>query len=130
MFIKIYLITLPILLTLDYIWLGLISKGFYSNQIGYLMKDNINWPAAILFYLLFTIGLVIFVIIPSLSNNSISQVALHGLLFGLIAYATYDLTNLAIMKDWPYLVTLVDIAWGSILALIVSTLTYFIYNKF
>jgi uncharacterized membrane protein len=129
MFMKIYLIALPIFLGIDMIWLSLVAKGFYSKQIGFLMKTNVNWVAAIIFYLLFIIGLVLFVITPALDKNSWPQALLLGALFGLITYATYDLTNLATLKDWPLLVTFVDLLWGAVLAASVSIITYFIAAK-
>ena len=129
MFIKIYLIALPVFLGIDMIWLSLVAKDFYSKQIGFLMKTNINWTAAIIFYLLFIVGLVLFVISPALDKKSWLQALLLGALFGLITYATYDLTNLATLKNWPLLVTLVDLLWGTALAASVSVVTYFIATK-
>lgn len=129
MFIKLYLIALPVFFAIDMIWLGLVAKNFYKNQIGFLMTPNINWVAAIIFYLLFIVGLVIFVITPAVEKGSWMYALLLGALFGLIAYATYDLTNLATLKDWPLLVTIVDLAWGAVLAASVSVITYFITSK-
>jgi len=128
MFIKLYSIALPVFFVIDMVWLGLIAKSFYATQIGYLMKTDINWTAAILFYLLFIVGLVLFVIMPAVEKGSWVHSLLFGALFGLITYATYDLTNLATLKDWPLLVTVVDLAWGAILAASVSIVTYFIAN--
>jgi len=93
------------------------------------MKTDINWTAAIIFYLLFIVGLVSFVIIPSVEKNSWIYALLFGALFGLITYATYDLTNLATIRDWPVLLTIVDLAWGTILASLVSFITYVISKK-
>ena len=93
------------------------------------MKSDINWTAAIIFYLLFIVGLVLFVIAPALEKHSWRHALLFGALFGLVTYATYDLTNLATLKDWPVLVTLVDLTWGAALAASVSTVTYFIARK-
>ena len=129
MFIKTYFIALPIFLLVDMVWLVLVARGFYSKQIGFLMKTNINWTSAIIFYLLFVVGLVLFVINPAIDKKSWQQAILLGALFGLITYATYDLTNLATLKDWPLLVTIVDLFWGTILAATVSVLTYFIAIK-
>jgi len=129
MFIKLYAIALPVFFAIDMIWLGLVAKNFYKNQIGFLMKDNINWTAAIIFYLLFIVGLVLFVIAPALEKSSVTHALLFGALFGLITYATYDLTNLALTRNWPLLVTIVDLIWGSVLASLVSTLSYFIAKK-
>lgn len=126
MFIKLYLIALPVFFAIDMLWLGVISKGFYAKQLGYLMKPDINWLAAIIFYLLFIVGLVLFVVVPALEKHSWIHALLFGALFGLITYATYDLTNLATIRDWPLMVTLVDLAWGTVLSASVSTATYFI----
>lgn len=129
MFLKLYLITLPIFFGMDLLWLGLVAKTFYANQIGFLMKSNINWVAGILFYLLFIAGLVVFVISPALEKHSLIQVILMGAFLGLISYATYDLTNLATIKDWPILITIVDLAWGMILSASVSTAAYLFATK-
>ena len=130
MFTKLYVIALPIFFIIDMTWLGLIAKNLYRNQIGFLMTPNINWIAAIIFYLLFLIELVFFVISPAVYNGSWSQALLWGFLFGFIAYATYDLTNLAIVKDWPLLITVVDMIWGGVLAALVSVVTYFVAITF
>lgn len=129
MFLKLYLITLPIFFVIDMIWLGLVAKTFYAQQIGHLMKSEINWPAAIIFYLLFIVGLVAFVIMPALKAESWQMAVFYGALFGLISYATYDLTNLATLKDWPVLITVVDLIWGSVIAASVSIISYLVANK-
>lgn len=129
MFIKLYAIALPVFFALDMLWLGLVAKGFYAKHIGSLLKPDVNWTAAILFYLLFIVGLVVFVITPAVEKNSWMHSLLFGALFGLVCYATYDLTNLALAKDWPLLVTIVDLVWGAVLAASVSTITYFIASK-
>jgi uncharacterized membrane protein len=129
MFIKLYFIALPVFFLIDMIWLGLLAKNFYRNQIGFLMTPNINWLAAIIFYLLFIFGLVLFVIAPAVERGSWTHALFSGALFGLITYATYDLTNLATIKDWPLLVTLVDLAWGTALGALVSVVSYFVAEK-
>jgi uncharacterized membrane protein len=129
MFIKLFVIALPVFFVIDMAWLVLIAKRFYQEQIGFLMKPDINWLAAIIFYLLFIAGLVIFVISPAVEKHSWIHAMLFGALFGLITYATYDLTNLATLKDWPVMVTVVDLIWGAVLASSVSLITYFIANK-
>jgi uncharacterized membrane protein len=112
------------------IWLGLVAKNFYARQIGFLVKADINWTAAILFYLLFIAGLAAFVIQPSLDKQSWMHALLFGAFFGLVTYATYDLTNLATIKDWPLLVTAVDLVWGAFLGAATSVLTYLIASRF
>jgi len=129
MFIKLFAIALPVFFAIDMIWLGLVAKDFYRTQIGTLMKSDINWAAAVAFYLIFIVGLVVFVISPAIEKGSWTHALLFGALFGLVCYATYDLTNLAVAKDWPLLVTIVDLAWGAVLAASVSTATYFIASK-
>jgi uncharacterized membrane protein len=129
MFIKLYAIALPVFFAIDMVWLGLVAKNFYRAQIGMLMKPDVNWTAAMIFYLIFIAGLVVFVIGPAMEKGSWTHALLFGALFGLVCYATYDLTNLAVAKDWPLLVTIVDLAWGAVLASSVSVVTYFIANK-
>ena len=124
MFLKLYFIALPIFVAVDMVWLGLAAKNFYAKHIGFLMKANVNWAAAILFYLLFIAGLVAFVVTPAVEKGSWARALLFGALFGLITYATYDLTNLATLRDWPLLVTVVDLIWGTVLAASVSVATY------
>ena len=129
MFVKLYFIALPVFFAIDMIWLGLVAKDFYRNQIGFLLKENVNWVAAISFYLLFIIGVVFFVVMPALEKGSLMYALLVGAFFGFITYATYDLTNLATTKDWPLLVTLVDLAWGAVLSASVSSVTYLIATR-
>jgi uncharacterized membrane protein len=129
MFVKLFIIALPVFFVIDMVWLVLVAKKFYQEQIGFLMKPDINWLAAIIFYLLFIAGLVIFVISPAVEKHSWVHALIFGALFGLITYATYDLTNLATLKDWPLLVTVVDLIWGTVLASSISLITYLIANK-
>jgi uncharacterized membrane protein len=129
MFIRLFLIALPVFFIIDMVWLVVVAKSFYQKQLGFLMKPDINWAAAILFYLLFIIGLIIFVITPAMVKQSWVHALVYGALFGLVTYATYDLTNLATVKDWPLLVTVIDLIWGSVLAAAVSVITYFIANR-
>lgn len=129
MFIKLFFIALPVFFVIDMIWLVLVAKNFYQKQIGFLMKPDINWLAAIIFYLLFIAGLVTFVISPAVEKQSWVHALIFGALFGLITYATYDLTNLATLKDWPLMVTIVDLIWGTVLAASISVLTYLIANR-
>ncbi|MCE2895696.1 MAG: DUF2177 family protein [Flammeovirgaceae bacterium] len=129
LFIKLYLIALPIFFMVDMIWLGLLAKNFYKNQIGFLMKPDVNWTAAIIFYLLFLVGVVLFVIEPALEKKDLMFALSRGALFGLITYATYDLTNLATLKDWPLKVVVVDMIWGAVLSGTVCGSSYWIANK-
>jgi len=118
--ILLYLVTLAIFFVIDMVWLGLVARDFYRRQLGEMLSPKVNWPAAILFYLLFIAGLLLFVVGPALERGGALQALWQGALFGLIAYATYDLTNLATLKNWPMLVTVVDLAWGAVLGGTVS----------
>jgi len=129
-FIKLYLTALAVFVFIDGIWLGLVARNFYADQIGHLMKTDINWLAAVAFYLLFLVGLIVFVVSPALAQKSLITALSLGALFGLITYATYDLTNLATLKDWPLLVTAVDLVWGAVLAAAVSGATFLLATRF
>jgi len=129
MFIKLYFIALPVFLGIDMVWLTLVAKNFYAKQIGYLMAKNPNLLAALIFYLIFIAGLVVFVISPALEKKLWLSALLMGAFFGLVTYATYDLTNLATIINWPLLVTVVDLIWGMVLSASVSVVSYFIAIK-
>ena len=126
MFLKLYLIALPVFFAIDMFCLGVVAKDFYRAQIGGLMKPDINWMAAIIFYMIFVAGLVVFVVAPAVEKGSWTHALIFGALFGFVCYATYDLTNLAVAKDWPLLITIVDLVWGAVLAASVSVVTFFI----
>jgi uncharacterized membrane protein len=127
-FFKLYGIAFVFFLVIDLIWLGLIAKNLYQRQIGHLMSDSVNWAAAIIFYLLFIVGLVYFAILPAVNDGEWLRALTLGAFFGFITYATYDLTNLATLKDWPIQITLIDLAWGTFLGASISTLTYLTNN--
>ncbi len=119
-YIKLYFTTLIAFFAIDMVWLGLVARTFYREQLGFLLSPNTKWIAAIIFYLLFIVGILVFVVVPGLEHNSLKTTLLHAALFGLITYATYDLTNLATVKNWPVLITVVDMAWGTALSVAVS----------
>lgn len=127
-FLKLFGVGFVVFFIIDIIWLALIARKLYQDQIGFLLKTDVNWVAAMLFYVLFIVGLVVFVIMPSVDGLSLSKAMLLGAFFGLVTYATYDLTNLATMKDWPLSITIIDLAWGTFLGFSTSTLTYLIYT--
>ncbi len=126
---KIYLTAVLVFLAIDMVWLGIIAKDFYRKQIGSLLKEDFNLLPAIIFYLLFVAALVIFVIQPAILKGSWTDALLYGALFGLVTYATYDLTNHATLKDWPLIVTLVDLVWGAFIASSVSLITFFAVTR-
>ena len=108
------------------LWLGIIAKNIYQKHIGHLLKKNVNWIAAFTFYFLFIAGLVFFVILPALDRDAVTYALLVGGLFGLLTYATYDLTNLATLKDWPITITIIDLIWGTALGAATSTIAFLI----
>lgn len=118
--IKLYILTAVIFFAIDILWLGLIAKGFYHKHLGHFFRDRVNWTAASLFYLLYILGILIFAILPGVNYASLSRTAVLGVLYGLFTYATYDLTNLATLKDWPTAIVVVDILWGMVLCGLVS----------
>lgn len=124
--IYLYLLTIPVFFGIDMIWLGFVARGFYRNNLGHLLRPDVNWTAAVIFYLLYILGILIFAVMPALEKNSLRQAVILGGLFGFFAYATYDLTNLATLKDWPVNVVLVDIAWGVVLTASVAAANFFI----
>ncbi len=115
-----YLLTTVVFFAIDMVWLGFLAKGLYRKYLGGFLSDQVNWPAAIIFYLLFIVGIFVFVILPAIEKNSISNAVLLGAFFGLITYATYDLTNLATLKNWPLPIVLIDLVWGAVLTALVS----------
>lgn len=127
-YVKMYLIAFIIFLAIDAIWLGLVAPKFYKAQIGHLMSEKPNLIAALVFYLIFIVGVVYFVVNPAIEAQSMSKLLVAGILFGFITYATYDLTNLATLKDWPITVTIVDLIWGTSLSTLIGLFTYLIYN--
>ena len=112
MFIKLYFIALPIFFIFDILWLGVFAKKFYARESGALMNAKVDWPAAVLFYLLYVGGLVTLVIFPALSDGLLNRALVFGAMFVACCYAPYDLTNLATLKGWPVALTVVDLVWG------------------
>lgn len=119
-YIKLFLATLAAFLAIDLIWLGFVARSLYNRHLGFLLSPSPNWPAAILFYLLFVVGLLVFVVVPGLQANALGRTLGLAAFFGLVTYATYDLTNLATVKDWPLIITVVDLAWGATLSTLVA----------
>ncbi len=125
-FLTLYSISVPVFFLIDMVWLGVVAKGFYQNKIGHLLGE-VQWVPAVVFYLLFLIGLTFFATYPGVQTQSIKIAALYGALFGFFTYITYDLTNLATLKGWPLSVVLVDVVWGTLLGGLVAGLSAFLY---
>jgi uncharacterized membrane protein len=124
-----YAVTLVLFFAIDLVWLGVVAKNFYRQHIGHLMSADVNWGAALLFYLVYIAGIVFFAVKPAFEAGSAARAAAYGAAFGFIAYATYDLTNQATMKDWPVLVTVIDLAWGTTLTAAVAYLSCHVSNR-
>lgn len=123
-----FLITFVVFMVIDLIWLGFIAKNIYRKYLGHLMKKNVNWIAAIIFYCIFIVGLIFFVIDPAVHKESVRYALLAGGGFGLITYATYDLTNLATLEEWPLMVTMIDLIWGTVLSGATAGISFGIIN--
>jgi len=121
-----YLLTFIVFLMIDMLWLGVIAKNIYQKYLGNFLTDNVNWAAAFIFYLIFVVGISIFAVYPAINRGSVYHAILMGALFGFFTYATYDLTNLATLKDWPLTIVIIDIIWGSVLSAIVSLSGFYI----
>lgn len=128
-YIYLYLLTIPAFFLIDMLWLGFVAKDFYQAKLGYLLGP-VNWPAALTFYALYIVGILIFAVAPALESQSLVKALVLGGLFGFFAYATYDLTNYATVKDWPLIVVVVDIMWGIVLTGSVATVSYWIGKHF
>ena len=124
--ILLFFIAFVIFFIIDILWLGLFAKKMYQSQIGFILAKKPNWYAAIVFYILYIVFLLIFAVMPALDKGSLTDSMLYGALYGFITYATYDLTNLATLDKWPLKVTILDMVWGTFLGFSVSTLTYVI----
>lgn len=108
-----YLAALACFLALDAVWIGTMTQRLYRPSLGHLLAPEVDWPAAVLFYALYIGGLVYFAVAPALVSARPAVALRRGALLGLLAYATYDLTNQATLRDWPWTVTLADLAWGT-----------------
>jgi uncharacterized membrane protein len=125
-----FLATVVAFIVIDGVWLGLVARTFYRRHLGYLMAEKPNWAAAGIFYLLYAIGLTVFVVIPASDAGSVLEGLWRGALFGLVAYATYDLTNHATVRDWPAIVTGIDLAWGTALSASVAAIATYVVTTF
>ena len=124
-YLKLYALVFIAFLAIDMVWLTVVAREFYRKQLDFLHIQFNLW-AAFAFYLLFVAGLLVFVIVPAVEAGSLRKALLLGAFFGLVTYATYDLTNQATVKDWPWILTIVDMTWGAVLATTVSCLGYLV----
>ena len=124
-YLMLYALTVPVFFIIDLIWLGMVAKGFYQNNLRYILRPDVKWSAAIIFYLIYIVGILIFAVLPAVAKDSWQHAALWGALYGFFTYATYELTNLALLKDWPLNIVIVDILWGVILCTAVATISFY-----
>ena len=125
-YLKLYVLTVPVFFVIDIIWLGVIARGFYRRNLSFILSPDVNWAAAITFYLVYIAGIIIFAVRPALASDTLRDAALLGGLFGFFTYATYDLTNLATIKGWPLKIVVIDILWGTCLCMLVAVLSFLI----
>jgi uncharacterized membrane protein len=122
-YLKLYAATTAIFLTIDLLWLGVIAKGFYQETMGHLMRADVQWGAALLFYAIYVVAIIVLCVRPDEPSQTVQRAALFGALFGLAAYAAFDLTSLALFKDFPVKGAVVDLIWGTVLTGSVSALS-------
>jgi uncharacterized membrane protein len=128
--ILIFLITSVIFFVIDMIWLGIVAKGFYQEKLSNFLSPDVNWTAAIVFYLIYISGILYFAVLPAMKENSWQTALLQGAILGFLCYATYDLTNMATLKNWPLTIVIVDILWGTFLTGSVALISYITASKF
>ena len=124
-YVYLYILTVPVFFLIDMLWLGFVARDYYKAELGSLLGP-VNWTAAVIFYLIFIVGIIFFAVLPALETGVWTKALVLGALFGFFTYATYDLTNLSTLKDWPLVMSLVDILWGTILSASVATASYVI----
>lgn len=122
---KVYAACIVVFFALDLTWLGVVAKGFYNAQMGHLLRPDVQWGAALLFYLIYVAAIVILCVAPAVEKQSLARAMALGAVFGLAAYAAFDLTSLALLKDFPAKVVYVDLAWGTVLSASVAGAGYF-----
>ena len=125
-FLKLFLLTAIVFFAIDLVWIGVVAAPFYQRQIGSLLAPNVRWIPALLFYLIYITGLLVFAVLPGLSAGSPGRALVLGAFLGFMAYATFDLTCLALFKDFPLTVVVVDLIWGTCLSAVVTAAGYFI----
>lgn len=109
---------------LDMLWLGVLAKGFYQRQLGHLMRPDVQWLPAALFYVIYVTALVVIVAMPAVERGSFARAVAYGAFFGLAAYSAFDLTSLALIRDFPLKAAVVDLAWGVTLSATVCAAAY------
>jgi len=128
-FFKLFAATGATMFALDLVWLGVVAKGLYARHMGSLLRPDVQWVPALLFYMIYVAAIVVFVVLPAAERRSLGRAIWMGAFFGLAAYATYDLTSLALIRDFPVVIVLVDLAWGMVLTAIASSVGYAVASR-
>ncbi len=123
-FLKLYVPTAVVFLVIDLVWLGFVAAGFYERHLAHLLADRVRWGAAALFYLVYVAGIVVFAVLPGLGDGSLMRAVALGGFLGFMAYATFDLTSLALFRDVPVTMVVVDLVWGTVLTASVAAAGY------
>ena len=129
-YVLLYLVAAAVFFSIDMVWLGFLAKDFYQAHLGFVLSEEVNWPAATAFYLIYLSGIIYFAIVPNLSHGNLQGALVKGALFGFFCYATYELTNMATIGDWPLTVVVIDLIWGTVLTSSTAALTYDLGGKF
>jgi uncharacterized membrane protein len=124
-----YLVALAVLALLDALWLGVVSRDFYKARLGQLLLDRPLWSVAIAFYLIHAVGIAVFAVPPAVAAGTWPVAVLYGGLFGLCVYAAYDITNLATLRGWPMAVSLVDLAWGTVVTAAATLVAFLVVRS-
>jgi uncharacterized membrane protein len=119
-----------VMVVLDFVWLGVIARPMYAQGIGHLMAERPDIPVAALFYAVYALGIMVFAVTPPGATAGLRETLIAGTLFGFFAYATYDLTNLATLKQWPVLIAVVDITWGSMVTGVAAGAGRLVFDRF
>lgn len=128
-YINLYLLTVPLFFLIDMLWLGVVARDFYRGNLSHLLADQVDWVAAIIFYLIYIAGILLFAVVPGLAADSLRKTAVWAASFGFFTYATYELTNRATLPDWPMRLVIVDILWGITLCTLVGIAAHMIGKK-
>ncbi|MBI3504365.1 MAG: DUF2177 family protein [Proteobacteria bacterium] len=123
-YLKVFAATGATMFALDLVWLGVVAKDLYARHMGSLLRPDVQWVPALIFYALYVAAIVVFVVMPAVERRSFARVLALGAFFGLAAYATYDLTSLALIRDFPLVIVLVDLAWGMVLTTVAASVGY------
>lgn len=124
-----FLIAAAVFFSIDMLWLGVVAKKLYRQELGFILSDEVNWIAALIFYAIYLVGVLHFAVIPALKEQSWLSALIQGAALGFLCYATYDLTNMATISKWPLKIVIIDIIWGTFLTASVSVVTYLLAMK-